>query len=136
MKTIETIEQEILAEFEALPDVDAKFMHLFEIGQELPPLPETLKTDGNRVRGCQSDLWFNLYETNGRLHLQAESDSMLINSIAALLTRLVEGRTPAEVAEINFDFLDALEIWKMPSKRNSALVAMLDHIHAIAKELT
>ncbi len=135
MKSIETIEQEILSEFDALADVDAKYMHLFEIGKDLPPLPEALKTEANRVQGCQSDLWFNLYETDGRLHLQAESDSLLISSLAALLARLVEGRTPDEVTEINFDFLDALEIWKMPSKRNNALIAMLDHIHARAKDM-
>ena len=128
-------EEEILAEFDALPDVDAKYMHLFQQGLDLPTLDPALKTEKNRVRGCQSDLWFHLDWKNGRLHLSAESDSMVISGIAALLVRLVEGCHPEDIEALNLDFIDQLDIWKLPSERNNSLVAMLDHLKTEAREI-
>ena len=125
---LKTREEQILAEFEALPDVDAKYMHLFQQGIDLPPLDPALKTEANRVRGCQSDLWFHLESHDGRLHLAAESDSMVIQGLAALLVRIVDGCRPEVVEHLNLDFIDRLKIWKLPSERNNSLVAMLDHL--------
>jgi cysteine desulfuration protein SufE len=86
------------------------------------------------VRGCQSELWFVLHEDGARLHLQAESDSLMISGIAALLVRLVEGRPPEALADLSLDFLDALQLTKMPSRRNNGLQAMLDHIKTRARQ--
>lgn len=134
MRTIQDVEADIIAEFAALPDLDAKFTHLFELGQSLPPLPAALKTEANRVRGCQSELWFNLSETDGRLHLRAESDSLMISGIAALLARLVEGRRPEALSDLSLDFLDALQLARMTSNRNNGLLAMLNHLKGRARK--
>jgi cysteine desulfuration protein SufE len=97
----------------------------------------TDKTEGNLVKGCQSQLWFNLTQKNGRYSLQMDSDSMLIKGIGALLVRLVEGRTGDEIQSITFDFLDELEIWKLASDRNNGLKAMLGHLkQQVAEDLT
>lgn len=134
-ETLNARELEMIEEFNALPDVDAKYMHLFQQGLDLPGLDPALKTEANRVRGCQSDLWFNLEYRDGRLHLAAESDSMVISGIAALLVRLVEGCRPEDLEELNLDFIDQLQIWKLPSQRNNSLVAMLDHLKKEAQAL-
>jgi len=131
---LKTREQAIIEEFTALPDVDAKYMHLFQQGLDLRPMDPALKTETNRVRGCQSNLWFHLEQQNGRLHLSAESDSMVISGIAALLVRMVEGVRPADIEDLNLDFIDQLDIWKLPSERNNSLVAMLDHLKKEARE--
>ena len=132
---IQSREADIIAEFEALPDVDAKYMHLFQLGLDLPPLDPSLKTEANQVRGCQSDLWFHLESKDGRLHLAAESESMVISGIAALLVRIVNGCRPEEIDQLNLDFINQLEITKLPSQRNNSLVAMLDHLQGKARSL-
>ena len=125
-------EQKIIEEFNALLDVDAKYMHLFQLGLDLRTLDPTLKTEANRVRGCQSDLWFHLECRDGHLYLSAESDSMVISGIAALLVRIVEGCRPEDIQAFNLDFIDQLEIWKLPSQRNNSLAAMLNHLKSEA----
>jgi cysteine desulfuration protein SufE len=134
-KTLKAREAEILAEFDALPDVDAKYMHLFQQGLELPTLDPSLKIETNKVHGCQSDLWFSLECRDGRLHLAAESDSMVISGIAALIARIVEGSQPEDIEGLNLDFIDRLQIWKLPSERNNSLMAMLDHLKKDAQAL-
>jgi cysteine desulfuration protein SufE len=133
MKTIQAAEHEIIEAFEALDTIDEKYALLFQMGDELPSMDPALKTDKNRVKGCQSILWFHLYQESGRFHLEADSDSMVIKGISALLVKLINGRTAEEIQTINMDFIDKIQIWKLASDRNSGLMAMLEHIHSVAR---
>ncbi|MEA3327125.1 MAG: SufE family protein [Chloroflexota bacterium] len=135
MKSIKETEIEIIEEFELLSNIDAKYAHLFQLGNALRDMPKEIKINDNLVKGCQSSLWFHLYEEAGQFYLDAESDSMVIKGIAALLARLIAGRTADEIKEINMGFIDQLEIWKLASERNNGLMAMLDHIKEEAKQL-
>jgi len=133
LKSIKAVEEEIIREFQELDDIDAKYIHLFQLGAEMPPMDPALKTEQNKVKGCQSKLWFQLSEDKGKLTLYADSDSLVIKAISSLLARIVEGRSPSEIQNINLDFIDDLNIWKLASERNNGLLAMLDHIKAQAK---
>ncbi len=135
MTSIESQEQEIIAEFNQLETVDAKYAHLFKLAEALPHMPAALKTDANLVKGCQSTLWFNIHVEQGRLYLSADSDSLVIKGIAALLVKLVEGRHPAEVLTVDFDFLDQIGLWKLESRQNPGLVAMLAHLKRQAQSI-
>ena len=132
MKTIQAAEREIIETFESLDTIDEKYAHLFQLGESLPPMDPALKTEDNLVKGCQSSLWFYLHQEGCRFSLVADSDSMVIKGISALLVQLIEGRTAQEILAINMDFIDKINIWKLASERNSGLMAMLDHIHSLA----
>jgi cysteine desulfuration protein SufE len=136
LKSIRAVEEEIIDEFQEFEDVDAKYIHLFQLGADMPTMNPALKTDQNFVKGCQSKLWFHLTESDGKLTLSADSDSLVIKAIAALLARIVEGRSPAEIENISMDFIDQLQIWKLASERNNGLIAMLDHIKDQAEKMT
>lgn len=134
MKTLQAVEREIVASFEGLSTIDEKYALLFQLGEDLPPMDPSLKTDQNLVRGCQSTLWFHLSQVDGCFHLQADSDSLVVKGIAALLAKLIEGRTAEEVLSISMDFINRLNIWKLASERNNGLMAMLDHLHTRARQ--
>ncbi len=133
MKTIQEMEAEIIQSFQACRTIDEKYTYLFQLGENLTPMNPAYKTDQNLVRGCQSLLWFHLLQESGRFYLLADSDSMVVKGISALLVKLIEGRTAQEIQKINMDFVDQLQIWKLASDRNNGLMAMLDHIHQAAK---
>lgn len=133
MKTIDAVKNEIITTFESLSTIDEKYAYLFKLGDNLPPMESALKTDANQVKGCQSSLWFHLLQKGGRFHLEADSDSLVIKGIAALLARLVEGRTAEEIQTINLDFIDQIKVWKLASERNNGLLAMLEHVHTLAR---
>ncbi|MBG0787763.1 MAG: SufE family protein [Anaerolineaceae bacterium] len=135
MKTIDTITQEIIAEFEQFDSVDEKYIHLFTLGDSLAPMDPSLKIEANRVQGCQSKLWFQLQWEDDHFHLQADSDSSVIKAISALLVRVVDNIPPGELQDLNLEFIDALNIWKLASERNNGLVAMLAHLKHQASEL-
>ena len=136
MKSIQQTEQEIIEEFEKYPDIDSKYDYLFKIGSNLPKMDPSLKTEDNLVSGCQSKLWFYLRKEENGLKLLVDSDSMVIKGIAALLVSLVEGRQPEEIKDLNLDFIDHLNIWKLSSNRNNGLLAMMSHLHELAEQLS
>jgi len=133
MKSLQTAEREIIDTFESFATIDEKYAYLFQVGESLPPMDPKLKADDTLVKGCQSSLWFHLTQDEGRFSLNADSDSLVIKGIAALLVKLIEGRTAEEILAINMDFIDQLNIWKLASERNSGLMAMLNHIHNLAR---
>lgn len=131
--SISALEKQIIQEFEQFDGVDEKYRHLFKLADTLPDLDSGLKTEKNQVKGCQSTVWFFATFKNGGMHLQADSDSILIKAISALIVRLVEGRPPAEVLEVNLNFLDKMSIWKLASRQNPGLAAIIGHLHSIAR---
>lgn len=132
MPSISSVENQIIQEFEQFDGVDEKYRHLFQLADALPDLAAGLKTEENQVKGCQSTVWFYASIQNGGMHLQADSDSMLIKAISALIVRLVAGRSPVEVLEVNLNFLDKLSIWKLASRQNPGLAAIIGHLHSMA----
>ena len=131
--SISALEKQIIQEFEQFDGVDEKYRHLFKLADTLPDLDSGLKTEKNQVKGCQSTVWFYATFQNGGMHLQADSDSMLIKAISALIVRLVEGRPPADVLEVNLNFLDKMSVWKLASRQNPGLTAIIGHLHSMAR---
>jgi len=136
MKTIEAVEKEIIKEFAHLPDIESKYEYLFELGGDLPEMDPSLKNEKNLVRGCQSQLWFQLSIEDGKLQLQVDSDSLVMKGIGALMVRLIDDRQPQEIQNLNLDFIDKLNIWKLPSNRNNGLLSMMSHLHRQAGQLS
>lgn len=133
MKSIQAMEQEIIDEFSQFQGVDEKYAHLFQLGDALPEMDASFKDEAHRVRGCQSTVWFHFTQQEGRLYLQAESDSMVIKGVAALLVRLVNDRKPEELKHLSFGFIDQMKIWKLAAEKNNGLMAMLKHIQQQVK---
>ncbi len=93
---------EIIEEFEALGDWEAQCEYLIELGFELPKLPPELKTDENKVRGCQSNVWMACRLKPGNpptVEIRAESDAMLVNGLIAIILALYSGKSPQEVLQ-------------------------------------
>ena len=63
-------------------------------------MPDALKTDATRVRGCSASVW--VYPTqgpDGRLHFLADSNAAITKGVVALVLSAVQDKPAAEVAE-------------------------------------
>ena len=89
---------DILAEYEFL-DAEDRYRLLIDLGRTLEPMPDALKTDATKVRGCSASVW--VYPTpsdDGRLHFLADSNAAITKGIVALVLSAVQDRPAAEVA--------------------------------------
>ena len=107
-KTIKEIESEIIEEFELFDEWSAKYEYIIELGQKLPPLDGKYKTDENRIKGCQSSVWLNAYEKDGKVFFEADSDSTFVKGEIALLIRVLSGHRPEAVIDAELNFIDAI----------------------------
>ena len=124
-------------EFALLEDWRDKVELLIELGRELPPLPEALKTEASKVRGCQSQVWLVAEpEAGGRLHLRADSDAVLVKGLILLLLRLYDRRTPAEILANPPDVLERIGLSRLLTPgRSNGLHAMVARIRSMAEAL-
>ena len=88
--------------FEILDEPDERYRLLIDLGKALEPMPDVLKTDATKVRGCSASVW--VYPTiaeKGRLQFLADSDAAITKGIVALILTLVQDRTADEVLAID-----------------------------------
>jgi len=89
---------EILDEYELL-DGEDRYRLLIDLGRALEPMPDALKTEATKVRGCSASVW--VYPTttpDGRLHFLADSNAAITKGIVALVLSTVQDRPAGEVA--------------------------------------
>ena len=86
------------AEYDFL-DADDRYRLLIDLGRQLEPMPEALKTDATLVRGCSAAVWvYPSVTQDGRLHFLADSNAAITKGIIALVLATVQDRTPADIA--------------------------------------
>lgn len=115
-----------------------RFELIMELGDTLEPLPDEDKIEANRVQGCTANVWLVSEYVPGdspRVRFHADSDSMMVRGLAALLISHVTDKPPAEVA--NFDFKQladefSLHQYLSPSRSNG-LFAMSKRLGRIAE---
>lgn len=89
---------DIFEEYDFL-DGDDRYRLLIELGRELEPMPEALKTDATLVRGCSASVWvYPVPQDDGRLHFLADSNAAITKGIVALVLAAVQDRPAADVA--------------------------------------
>jgi cysteine desulfuration protein SufE len=108
MNSIEKIENEIVSDFELFDEWSDKYQYVIELGQKLPSLDDKYKIDENKIKGCQSTVWLNSYEKDGKIFFEADSDSTFVKGEIALLIRALNGQKPEDIVKTNLDFIDKI----------------------------
>ncbi|MBN71706.1 MAG: Fe-S cluster assembly protein SufE [Gimesia sp.] len=132
---------ELLEEFDFLGDWEERCDFLIDLGFELPPMPETEKTEANRVHGCQSMVWLttDLQESEGRkvLRINADSDALIVKGLIAVLLAIYQNRTPEEVLKIDVkDYFSRLQLDKyLSTQRKNGLMGMVERVQQEARVL-
>lgn len=96
---------DILEEYE-LVDAEDRYRLLIELGQQLEPMPDALKTDATKVRGCSASVWVYPTAEQGRLHFLADSNAAITKGIVALVLSAVQEKPAQEI--VRMDVTEAL----------------------------
>jgi cysteine desulfuration protein SufE len=92
---------DILDEYELL-EADDRYRLLIDLGRQLEPMPDALKTDATKVRGCAASVWvYPRRNEDGRLHFLADSNAAITKGIVALVLAAVQDRPAEEVAQMD-----------------------------------
>lgn len=124
-------QQALLKEFSNLEDWEQRYKAIIQKGKSLPLMEDQYKTDDNKVRGCQSQVWIHA-EFNSEaktISFQADSDAMIVKGLVAVLLEVYSDSTPDEILSTPVDFLKELGLQQhlSPSRANG-LYSMLKQI--------
>ena len=131
--TIDELQDEVIEEFQDFDDWMDKYQLLIDLGNEQPPLDPQYKTDDNLIDGCQSRVWLQADMRDGLLHLEAESDALIVKGIIALLIRIRSDHPPAEILSADLYFIESIGLKEpLSPTRSNGLLAMVRKIRMYA----
>ena len=103
------------------------------MGNEQEPLEEKYKTEQNLIEGCQSRVWLQADEVDGKIVFKAESDALIVKGIIALLIKVLSGHTPDEILNTDLYFIDKIGLKEhLSPTRINVLLSMVKQIRMYA----
>ena len=131
--TINEMQDEVIAEFSNFDDWMDRYQLLIDLGNEQQPLDEKYKTDQNLIEGCQSRVWLQADEKDGKIIFQAESDALIVKGIIALLIKVLSGHTPDEILEADLYFIPQIGLQEhLSPTRSNGLLSMVKQMRMYA----
>ena len=131
--TINEMQDEVIAEFSDFDDWMDRYQLLIDLGNEQQPLDEKYKTDQNLIEGCQSRVWLQADEQDGKIIFQAESDALIVKGIIALLIKVLSGHTPDEILEADLYFIPQIGLQEhLSPTRSNGLLSMVKQMRMYA----
>ena len=124
----------IIEEFSMFDEWLDKYEYLIELGKNLEPFSEELKTDDRLIKGCQSRVWLDARKEDGKIIFSADSDAIITKGIISLLISVYSGRSAEEINSDDFSFIDELGLKEnLSPTRANGLVSMIETIKKIAQ---
>ncbi len=135
MPSIRKIQQDLSDDFALLGNWEEKYEYLIEMGIDLPAMNPEKKVDRNLVKGCQSSVWFDVDCQDGLMVFEADSDSLVVKGMVAVLYKLFNNQPAKDVLEADLSFFEELGLWRhISSQRSNGLTAMVAHLKAKAAD--
>jgi len=133
----------IRSDFALLEDWEDRYRYVIELGRALPPLPEALRTDANKVRGCASQVWL---ASRGRragptspavLTFVGDSDAHIVRGLIAILFAMYADKSAEEILRVDaraaFAELGLQE--HLTPQRSNGFFSMVERIRRDAQAL-
>lgn len=131
---IREIQEQIIEEFSVFSDWLEKYDFLIEQSKSLPIIDPKYKTTNYIINGCQSRVWVNAeLKDDGLIYFSADSDAIITKGIIALLIRVMDGRSPEEIINIDLFFIDAIGLKEnLSPTRSNGLLSMIKQMKMYA----
>ena len=122
---------DILEEYR-LVEAEDRYRLLIDLGRQLEPMPEALKTDATKVRGCSASVWVYPTVSEGRLHFLADSNAAITKGIVALVLSAVQDKAASEVAQM--DVVEALAPFELRKHLSANRTQGVPNMIALVKQ--
>ena len=115
-------------------DWEDRYRYIIDLGKELPAMPEAHKREELLVRGCQSQVWLDWRERDGRVFFEVDSDALIVRGLIAIILAAFDGQTPRAILDFDIEgYLAKLDLLKhLSPTRGNGLRAMVQRIRDVA----
>jgi len=96
-------------------------------------LDDKYKIEENKIKGCQSSVWLNSFEKDGKIFFEVDSDSTFVKGEIALLIRVLSGQQPEDIVKTNLEFIDKIGLRQhIAVTRANGLASMIKQMKTYA----
>jgi cysteine desulfuration protein SufE len=129
--------EKIISDFEFIEEWEDRYRYVIDLGDQLEPYPEELKTPETKVQGCVSQVWLTseLQNEENKIILTGDSDAHIVRGLMAIVFAIFSGKSPEEILKI-----DVQSIFKtlglnehISPQRSNGLNAMVKRIQSDAQ---
>ena len=132
----DNIQETIIEEFSVFDEWLDKYDYLIELSDTLPAIANEHRTEQYVIKGCQSRVWVDAHIEDGKIFYSADSDAIITKGIIALLVRVMNGRTPQEIIDLDLYFINAIGLGEnLSPTRSNGLIAMIKQMKMYALAL-
>jgi len=130
MSTIAEIQRELVEEFEIFDDWMARYEYVIDLGRQLGEFSDDWKTDENKIKGCQSQVWLNMQMQGDKLHIDGTSDAAIVSGLVAIVLRVYSDQSPEDILAAKPDFIKDIGFTDhLSPTRSNGLHSMLRTIY-------
>ena len=132
--TINQIQDEIINDFSLLDgDMEMTVFYIMELGQKLPDMAESEKTEDNIVKGCQSKVWLTASLDDDKVRFRADSNTAITKGLVSLLIRIFNGQTPEAILAADLYFMNRIGMDRfIGTQRSNGFAAMIKQMKLYA----
>lgn len=123
--TIFEIQNSFIDEFSNLTTWEERYQRVIALGKTLPLFPEEYRTESNKVKGCQSQVWMHARCEGGKMIYFIDSDAMIVKGLAAILCQTFQNQSPSDILSASMDYLEKIGLTShLSQSRANGLAAM------------
>ena len=126
---------ELIEDFSYFESWEDKYQYLIDLGRNVPKMDENLKIDQNKLKGCQSVVYFSkIFNDDGTITFIANSDAAIVQGLIALMLKVFSEKKPKEIIDTDINFLEniGLDEHLSPTRKNG-LSSLITSIKNVAK---
>ncbi len=120
--------------FSLFDEWEARYQYLIDLGNDIPPMEEALKTEATEVKGCVSKVWLHhTRDSSGQYHFMADSDGKITKGLVYLILAAYDGKTAEKIRTVNIEQEFSklgLDEHLSPNRRNG-FFSMVERIKAL-----
>jgi len=126
---------EILEDIEFFDDWEERYKYIIDLGKELAPMDEALRTQERYVKGCQSDVWIDVRMEGEQLRFLVHTDAIIVRGLLALVMTAYDNKTAAQISAFDIDdYFQQLDLKRnLTPTRGNGLKEIVNRIESIAR---
>jgi len=126
---------DILEALDFFDSWEERYRYMIDLGKEIPPMPEALKSEDKIVPGCQSRVWISHDIQDKHFVFQVDSDALIVKGLLAIIMAAYNHKTADEILSFDIEsYFEKLDLIKhLSPTRGNGVKAMVDKIVNIVK---
>src|SRR5690606_34940637 len=126
---------DIIDDIAFIDDWEERYKYIIDLGRALPSMDPALHTAERLVKGCQSNVWIEVQEQDGRLHFEVDSDALIVRGLLAVIMAAYQDQSPGAILDFDMEhYFRQLDLERhLSPTRVNGLRAMVARVQAIAR---